>query len=147
MSPARGERNSELELEDEGAPPTPPHWGAAGDDAGVRGDGVGRARISGRSSTDHPGPDGPPPVQTRIWGAGPGPGAGPDQVFRARSRGFRALGREFFLRVLNEIFWPPQKFFTRHTHWSRPGPDLVQTLVQTQPNRPKRSRLPEKLKS
>ena len=49
----------------------------------------------GGPGTDHPGPDGPPPVQTRIWGAGPGPGAGPDQVFRARSRGFRALGREF----------------------------------------------------
>ena len=37
-------------------------------------------------------------------------------------------------------------FFTRHTHRSRPGPDLVPTSVQTQPNQPKWSRLPEKLK-
>ena len=30
--------------------------------------------------------------------------------------------------------------------WPRPGPDLVPTSVQTQPNQPKWSRLPEKLK-
>ena len=65
----------------------------------------------GRSSTDHPGPDGPVAVQTRIWGAGPDPGAGPDQVFRARSRGFRALGREFSKGFLNEIFLAPEKIF------------------------------------
>ena len=40
----------------------------------------------------------------------------------------------------------PQKIFARHTHRSRPGPDLVPTSVQTQPNQPKWSRLPEKLK-
>ena len=68
-------------------------------------------RFRGGPDTDHPGPDGPVAVQTRIWGAGPDPGAGPDQVFRARSRGFRALGREFFLRVLNEIFLSPEKIF------------------------------------
>ena len=31
-------------------------------------------------------------------------------------------------------------------NWSRPGPDLVPSSVQTQPNQPKWSRLPEKLK-
>ena len=31
-------------------------------------------------------------------------------------------------------------------NWSRPGPDLVPTSVQTQPNQPKWSRLPKKLK-
>ena len=40
----------------------------------------------------------------------------------------------------------PQKIFARHTHRSQPGPDLVPTSVQTQPNQPKWSRLPEKLK-
>ena len=31
-------------------------------------------------------------------------------------------------------------------NWSRPGPDLVPSSVQTQPNQPKWSRLTEKLK-
>ena len=42
-----------------------------------------------RSREDHPGPEGPGVVPSRILEAGPGLGAGPGQVFRARQRGFR----------------------------------------------------------
>ena len=55
---------------------------------GVRLDGIGcldsGLKFRVRSREDHPGPEGPGVVPSRILGAGPGLGAGPDQVFRVR---------------------------------------------------------------
>ena len=83
--------------------------------------------------------------QAKEGQAGDGQG---DKPKMTRQRALTILGQVAAIRLTGCLIEVQSNttFFTRHTHRSRPGPDLVQTSVQTQPNRPKRSRLPEKLK-
>eukprot|EP01045_Picozoa_sp_COSAG04_P025032 COSAG04_NODE_3218_length_3034_cov_725.639182_3_plen_180_part_00 len=58
-----------------------------------------------RSHADHPGPDGPPLVPSRIWEAGPGQGGCPDPVFRARSKWFRVWVSLWQKRQKTNFLW------------------------------------------